>query len=465
MKEGTQGTDDKIVKFWCEYKDALLEQGIPLKDSQYYMRNIDRYIKLTDGVRLREQDGRDIEFYLMQLFKEGKLDELKYVQHVKALKILFQKVVKADWSRNFPWEEWKAPHLNFPSKLEIWTDEEGEWRPEIKRENFRDELCNFKARDLFERHFEKLRTEIRKKHYSIRTEKTYEEWVARFIVFNDFKDPILLCARNVSEYLAYLATERKISASTQNQALCALTFFWKHGLGVELDELGEFEYAKKPQRVPVVLTKREVNKFFAHCDGAFELMTGLLYGAGLRVMECVRLRVKDIDFDAGQIIVHDGKGAKDRITILPKKYENKLKAHLIKVKDLFEADRKAGVADVYIWPSLERKNPNLGKEWGWQYVFPAATFSTDPRSGKVRRHHANEKVLQRAVKEAARAAGLVKDVHCHTLRHSFATHLLESGYDIRTVQELLGHSDVSTTMIYTHVLNRPGVAVLSPADH
>jgi len=290
------------------------------------------------------------------------------------------------------------------------------------------------------------------------------EWLARFIVFNDYKDPVLLCARNVSEYLGYLATEKKISASTQNQALCALVFFWKHCVGVELGELGQFEYAKKPARIPVVLTRDEVKAFFQHISGIHELMAGLLYGAGLRVMECVRLRIKDIDFSAGQIVVRSGKGDKDRITPLPKNYESKLKEHIAKVRTLFESDKKAGVEGVYIWPSMERKCPNLGREWGWQYLFPAAGFSTDPRSGKIRRHHINEQVLQRAVKEAARKAGLVKDVHCHTLRHSFATHLLEAGYDIRTVQELLGHVDVSTTMIYTHVLNRPGLAVKSPAD-
>ncbi|MFC1461765.1 integron integrase, partial [Verrucomicrobiota bacterium] len=308
-------------------------------------------------------------------------------------------------------------------------------------------------------------TEIRKKHYSIRTERTYGEWVARFIVFNDYKDPLLLCARNVNEYLGYLADIRRVAASTQNQALCALVFFWKHVLGVELGGLGEFKYAKRPARMPVVMTREEVDRLMEKMpEGTSRLMAGLLYGSGLRLMECVRLRVKDVDFDQRQIMVRDGKGEKDRVTVLPDKYTQPLKDHLAKVKELFEVDQRAGVGEVYIWPSLERKYPNTGKEWGWQYVFPASNYSTDPRTGKTRRHHINESGLQKAVKAAARKAGLVKQASCHTLRHSFATHLLETGYDIRTVQELLGHADVSTTMIYTHVLNRPGLAVKSPAD-
>jgi integron integrase len=455
---------DKVLKFWSEYKEALKRVRVPDNHIQYYMRNVDRYLSVTDGVDLEKQDGRDVEFFLVRLLKQGHLQEWQYAQNVEALRIFFQDVAKATWAIDFPWQEWKAPHLNFPSKLELGEDEDVEWSARVKRESYRDELCNFKARDMFARHFEKLRTEVRKKHYSIRTEQTYEEWVARFIVFHGYKDPVLLCARNVSEYLDYLATVRKVAASTQNQALCAITFFWKHGLGVELGELGEFEYAKRPTRVPVVLTRGEVQRLFENIDETYSLMAGLLYGAGLRLMECVRLRVKDIDFDAGQILIRNGKGDKDRITVLPKKFEQSLKEHLLKVKALFDADRKAGVSDVYIWPSFARKYPNIGKEWGWQYVFPAAKFSKDPRSGLVRRHHVNETVLQKGVKEAARRAGLVKDVHCHTLRHSFATHLLEAGYDIRTVQELLGHSDVSTTMIYTHVLNRPGLAVKSPVD-
>ena len=309
-----------------------------------------------------------------------------------------------------------------------------------------------------------MRTEIRKKHYSIRTEKTYEGWVIRFLTFTDVTTPYKLCANHANKYLNFLANERRVAASTQNQALNAIAFFWKCVLGVDLGTIGDFEHAKRPKRLPTVLTKEEVAAILEQLDGTYALMAGLLYGSGLRLMECVRLRVKDIDLSNRQLIVRDGKGQKDRITLISKKRIPTLKEHLGQVKRLFEADEKAGCGAVYIWPSLLRKYPNIGREWGWQYAFPAAKYSTDPRSGRVRRHHVNEKNLQRHVKAAAKAAGVVKPVTCHAFRHSFATHLLEANYDIRTVQELLGHSDVRTTMIYTHVLNRPGISVESPDD-
>ncbi|MCK5849482.1 MAG: integron integrase [Kiritimatiellae bacterium] len=309
-----------------------------------------------------------------------------------------------------------------------------------------------------------MRTKIRVKHYSIRTEQSYENWLARFLTFHDLKDPRLLSAGSVTVYLDYLADVRRVSASTQNQALCALVFFWKHVLFLDLGELGDFHHAKRPKRLPVVMTKTEIDRLFEHMDSIYGLMAGLLYGAGLRVMECVRLRIKDIDFEKRQINVRDGKGSKDRVTVLPDKYVAGLEEHIAKVKVLFDKDTADGCGCVYIWPSLARKFPEIERQWGWQYVFPALNYSTDPRSGKARRHHVHQQNLQKAVKRAVVEAELVKSVSCHTLRHSFATHLLEGGYDIRTVQELLGHSDVSTTMIYTHVLNRPGLAVKSPVD-
>ena len=268
----------------------------------------------------------------------------------------------------------------------------------------------------------------------------------------------------VEQFLTFLAVKKKIASSTQNQALSAILFMYKEVLGHELPWLNNVTRAKKPEKLPIVLSKKEVKKVFANLDGIYWTMGYLLYGAGLRLMECVRLRVKDIDFDYRQITVRDGKGKKDRVTMLPEIVEASLRQHLEKVKILFNQDLAEGYGEVYLPYALARKYPKANKEWGWQYVFPSKKRSVDPRSGKIRRHHLDEQTLQRAVKKAIKASNIFKPGSCHTLRHSFATHLLESGYDIRTVQELLGHKDIRTTMIYTHVLNKGGKGVISPAD-
>lgn len=311
---------------------------------------------------------------------------------------------------------------------------------------------------------DQVRDKIRVKHYSIRTEKAYVDWIKRFILFHGKKHPSQLGMDEVNQFLTHLATQRDVAASTQNQALSAILFLYKEVLNQEIGWLEGYERAKRPARLPMVLSPGEVKGVLAHLDGTMWLMASLLYGAGLRLMECVRLRVKDVDLEYRQLIVRDGKGQKDRVTMLPESVIEPLRQHLERVKVLHQKDLREGFGEVYLPNALERKYPNASREWSWQYVFPASSRSNDPHSDKVRRHHIDEKRLQRAMKGAVREAGVDKPASCHTLRHSFATHLLEGGYDIRTVQELLGHKDVSTTMIYTHVLNKGGKGVRSPLD-
>jgi len=311
---------------------------------------------------------------------------------------------------------------------------------------------------------DQVRDVIRKKHYSIRTEQSYVNWIKQFIIFHKKRHPKDMGESEISQYLSYLATDKNVASSTQNQALNALVFLYKHVLRIDLGEFGHMERAKRPERLPTVMTKTEVGRVLAAMSGIYGLMAKLIYGSGLRLMECVRLRVKDIDFERGQLIVRDGKGMKDRVTMLPEQLRPFLLEHLGQVKTIHEQDLRKGLGEVYLPFALERKYPSAGREWGWQYVFPSERLSEDPRGGKVRRHHIHESGLQRAVQKAARAAGLSKPISPHTFRHSFATHLLEAGYDIRTVQELLGHKDVSTTVIYTHVIEKGGMGVQSPLD-
>ena len=309
-----------------------------------------------------------------------------------------------------------------------------------------------------------LRDRLRLKHYSIRTETQYVQWVRRFILFHGKRHPQEMGAKEVEAFLTHLAVEGRVAAATQNQALSALLFLYRELLHINLPWLDEVVRAKRPARLPVVLTREEVQSVLGRTEGTYGLMLRLLYGTGMRLMECVRLRVKDVDFSRAEIIVRDGKGAKDRVTMLPQRIAAELQAHLQRRRHLYEDDLAKGMASVYLPNALDRKYANAENEWGWQYVFVAKSYSVDPRSGTERRHHIDEKLVQRAMKRAVQEAAISKPATPHTLRHSFATHLLQGGYDIRTVQELLGHADVATTMIYTHVLNKGGRGVVSPLD-
>jgi len=311
---------------------------------------------------------------------------------------------------------------------------------------------------------DRMRAEIRVRHYSIRTEETYLDWARRFILFHNKRHPRDMGADEVQAFLSHLAVERKVSPSTQNQAKSALLFLYRDVLHIELPWLDEVIAAKMGKRLPVVLTTNEMRALLNAMSGTMGLVASLLYGTGMRLLEGLRLRVKDVEFERREIVVREGKGNKDRVTVLPENLILPLQAHLAKVKALHERDLDAGYGEVYMPNALAVKYPKAARAWGWQFVFPSPVRSIDPRSGVERRHHLYEASVQRAVREAAKIAEITKPVTPHVLRHSFATHLLQSGYDIRTVQELLGHSDVSTTMIYTHVLNKGGRGVVSPLD-
>lgn len=309
-----------------------------------------------------------------------------------------------------------------------------------------------------------LRERLRLKHYSLRTEQSYVQWVKRFIRFHGLQHPKDLGAAEVEAFLSHLAVQRNVAASTQNQAKSALLFLYAEVLGADLPWLKEIVGAKGARRLPVVLTPGEVRALLMELDGTMHLIVSLLYGTGMRVVEGLRLRVKDVEFTRREILVREGKGNKDRVTVLPENLISPLQAQMERARKLHQADLDSGHGEVQLPFALAQKYPHAGRAWGWQYVFPSPVRSVDPRTGVVGRHHLNEASVQRAVSLAARRAGIHKPCSPHVLRHSFATHMLQAGYDIRTVQELLGHADVSTTMIYTHVMNKGGRGVLSPLD-
>jgi len=311
---------------------------------------------------------------------------------------------------------------------------------------------------------DQVRQALRARHYSRRTEEVYVMWIKRFIFFHKVRHPAEMAEAEVNQFLTHLAVNKKVSASTQNQALSALLFLYRYVIDRRLGQLGHVIRARTSPRLPVVLTRDEVKAALGHLKGEHWLMATLMYGTGMRLMECLRLRVKDIDFGSNQIMVREGKGDKDRLTMLPEKVRTKLREHLDRVKQIQARDLADGSGRVPLPDALDRKYPNASSDWGWQFVFPQTNRWVNARTGEQGRHHVDESIVQKAIKAAVREAGIAKPATSHTFRHSFATHLLEDGYDIRTIQELLGHKDVKTTMIYTHVLNRGGRGVKSPAD-
>jgi integron integrase len=311
---------------------------------------------------------------------------------------------------------------------------------------------------------EQLRDFIRTRHLSLRTEQAYLNWIKRFVLFHNKRHPLTMNAKEINQYLTYLAVNAGVAASTQNQALNAIIFMYKQFFEKDPGDIGNYVRAKRTHKIPMVLSPTEVDAVLSNMGGVYKVMAQLMYGSGLRLMECVRLRIKDADFRYKTICVRDGKGSRDRITILPDKLNTTLKLQIDKVKIIHKQDLRDGFGSVYLPFALEKKYKNAAKSWQWQYVFPASHLSIDPRTGRKQRHHISENMVQKEVRKAVRKSKIAKPASCHTLRHSFATHLLENGTDIRTVQELLGHKDVRTTMIYTHVLKRGAFAVSSPLD-
>jgi integron integrase len=422
---------------WANYIQTLKKLNFSQEKSNYYLSWVKKYVAFLNGVPVRNATMDLIHAFVMDLKTAGDYLPWQIVQAEDAVLSLYN------------------DHLCINLRNDNRED----------TEKFKDMIVSPAA---LEKHhaeiIERLKNEIRLRHFSLRTEEAYTVWVNRFLSFHKTEDCTLLNASHIRHYLEYLAKVRKVSASTQNQALNAIVFLFSSVLKFDPGNFMDFTRAKTPTHVPTVLTRNEIQSMFNHLDGVYLLMAGLLWGSGLRKMECLRLRIMDLDFEAQQLTVRNGKGAKDRITMMPERYIGQLKDQVEIARKWYERDRQNNVEGVYVAPAIERKFPSAGHEWIWQYVFPSERLTVDPRSLKVRRHHLHPDVLSQRIKHAAQKAGITKRVGCHTLRHSFATALIQNGADIRTVQELLGHSDVSTTMIYTHVLNRPGLVSRSPAD-
>lgn len=461
--DDAKGLDQELVsRFWDNYINTLVDQEVKESVRRWYVKRVEQYIQHYPDERLRTHSARHVVDFFTEIGREGQLTDWQFRQSVDAIRILFCCLLQSELCKTVDWKYWlDASRRLSPAHVTLAR----EVVPEKSAEGYSANNSNKEASVLFSAVLPRLVAEIRQRGYSIRTERSYEQWLRRFLVYQPHDSLDKLSTTDVKNFLDYLVVQRNVAASTQNQALNALLFFFEHVLGRELGELGEFVRSKRAKRMPTVLSTHEVTALLSKLEGIHYLMAALLYGTGMRLMECIRLRVQDLDFDYQQIHVRNAKGKKDRVVPLPRKLINLLRAHLKQVLVLHQSDLAQGFGEVFMPDALGRKYPNAAREWPWQYIFPSGRLSVDPRSNKQRRHHLDESSLQKAIKRSSKDSGMTKRVSSHTLRHSFATHLLEAGYDIRTVQELLGHADVSTTMIYTHVLNRGGKGVKSPLDN
>ncbi len=455
---------------WDNFQAILLKNNVPQNQKHYYVKHIEEFLRFMQDSSL-EMSGDDydtgingikatnVSHFLQKIDRKTDLSSWQFRQLLHALKLFLISLCHLSWAKEFDWGYWQdAAKKLADNHATVARDYTNPAQPP----------CTAQAspKPLSAPHkalMDRLIYVLRAGNYAIRTEQTYADWVYRFLQFHAAVDVDNLGDEHAKHYLEYLAVERHVASSTQAVVLNSLVFLFRNVLNRELDVKG-FKLASKARKVPVVLTTDEIRALLGQMSGLYGLLAGLQYGTGMRLMEVIRLRVQDIDVGYQQIVIRNAKGNKDRLVPLPKRYQQQLIEQIAFVKQQHEIDLKHGNGEVYLPDALSRKLPNAAKELRWQYLFPASRHSVDPRNGAVRRHHIHESSLQKKIKQAATDAHLIKRVSSHTLRHSFATHLLENGYDIRTVQELLGHADVSTTMIYTHVLNKPGLSVRSPAD-
>lgn len=449
-------------RFWDRYIKMLHDQGIRPPSDRWHVVWAEHYIRAFSGLRLADHTAETVSGYLEAIGKQGELKPWQYRQAIVAIRNLFS-IVKPEWCLGFDWDYWLASARTLEPEHPTVAREPRQPVAAAPMAGTLEPACVRLAVSNKEL-FDSVVVALRVRGLSVRTEKAYLHWLCRFMLHNGGRSPRELGPAEVAAFLQHLAVERNVSASTQNQALNALVFLYEKALELPLGDVGAFARAKRPKRLPVVLSSGETKNLLAHLDGTHWLIAALLYGTGMRLLECLRLRVQDVEFERNLIVVRRGKGNKDRVVPLPEAVLPKLRDHLARVRGLHGADLAEGYGEVYLPDALAVKYPSAPKEWAWQWVFPSGRISVDPRSGKSRRHHLHEDSVQKAMRAAAVRAGIAKKASCHTLRHSFATHLLERGHDIRTVQELLGHSDVATTMIYTHVLNRGGHGVRSPLD-
>jgi len=457
MDANKESSTQRIEKFWNKYQEVIKLFRVPERVVPWYRRHIQGFINDHPDTRLQNQGPDEIATWFTRIGRSPHLEDWQYRQKVDALRLLYCHLLKTPWSGEFDWDYWASGAQSL----------ESEHATVARTYENPDTMAQYANNTLAKKYpdvFRKFLAAIRVPDYSINTEKSYLNWINRFLRFHQSLVLETCAEPEVASFLEHLAVRRKVSSATQAQALNAIVFFYARVLERPLGEIGPFKRSSRPIRVPTVLSPEEVSSIFSEITGVMNVLVRLMYGTGMRLIECIRLRILDIDFSYQQITVRGGKGKKDRVVPLPQTLATHLHAQIRKVRQMHEQDMLNGSCGAFIPLSLSRKYPNAEKEFRWQYLFPATRLAQDPRSGKLRRHHIHQTAVQKHIRKAAISAGIEKRVTTHTLRHSFATHLLASGSDIRTVQELLGHADVSTTMIYTHVLNRGGNAVISPVD-